>query len=388
MQPLCASLAVACLFAFAGALPAAEPEAPYKTTYRVINVHRHCGLATEAALRAELEVLDRTGISAVTILDAGGREGNLGDWIKLKQKYPDRLIVFWKLDFAGVKREHFFDEIVRELEYAAKLGVQGVKVWKDLGMYNRDEKGVILKADDKRLDPFWAKCGELGLPVLIHTADEREYWQPLTYDSIHFGLRTEKDQHYNNPEMASWEELIQQRDAILARHPKTIFIGAHMGSQSQNLGELEATLDKYPNFYIESAARHRVFGRKNPPAIRAFFEKYQDRILFGTDGMVVDKGRKRPSGSSSNIVLYPKDDPNWEAVDTADAAAVKVWQNKAAEMYSQSLQYFETDRLDLVDPMSSGGPWLHTPGVKLPPEVLEKFYHGNAEKLIPGLKRQ
>ncbi|MGH9810680.1 MAG: amidohydrolase family protein, partial [Terriglobia bacterium] len=68
----------------------------------------------------------------------------------------------------------------RDLERAAKMGVQGVKVWKDLGMYVRDGRGRILASDDERLDPFWNKCGELGLPMLIHAADPKEYWFPLT----------------------------------------------------------------------------------------------------------------------------------------------------------------------------------------------------------------
>ena len=121
----------------------------------------------------------------------------------------------------------------------------------------------------------------------------------------------------------------------------------------------------------------------NPPAIRDFFVKYQDRILFGTDDLVLSKGRK-PSGTK-NIHVYPTDDPNVQWIDTNDAGAVKTWQDRAAFDYSQYFQYFETDRVDLTDPNRSGGSWLRIPGVKLPPEVLEKLYHANAEKLIKGL---
>jgi predicted TIM-barrel fold metal-dependent hydrolase len=377
---------LACLVLLTGALSGAEPEQLYKTKYRVIDVHLHCTLVSEDAVRAELVVLDRVGITAVVVLDAGGPDGNLKDWLKLHQKYPERLIVFWKLDFTGVKGKTFFRDIIRDLEKAARMGLQGVKVWKDLGMYVRDADGELLKADDPRLDPFWAKCGELGLPVLIHTADEREYWYPLTYNSIHFGLRPEKDQHYNNPRMPSWEELIRQRDAVLRKHPTTNFIGAHMGSQAHDLKQLEKTFAKYPNFYVDTSARHRVFGRLNPPAVRAFFQKHQERILFGTDGQVLIKGLKKPR-ESTNISLYPKDNPDLEYIDTANASAVKAWQDRAAQMDSQALQYFETDRLDLLDPVRSGGGWLRLAGAKLPPEVLEKFYHANAEKLIPGLKK-
>jgi predicted TIM-barrel fold metal-dependent hydrolase len=362
---------------------ATEPEAVYKTSYRVINVHRHCGSATEAALQAELEVCDRVGVSKIVILDGGSPPGSLPAWLELRRKHPDRLIVFFKLDCARIKDKTFFDDIVRDLEKAAKQGVQGVKVWKDVGMYNRDLGGKLLKADDDRFDPFYAKCAELGLPVLIHSADPKEYWYPLTYNSFHYGLRPEAEQHYNNPEMPKWEELIRQRDALLKKHPRVKFIGAHMGSLSFDLKQLAETFDMYPNLYVDCAARQRILGRLNPPAIRDFFLKYQDRILFGTDDMVLGKGRK--PGKSVNISVYPGDDPDYHWINPEDKPAVRTWQERQARMYGEYFQYFETDKVDLTDPNRSAGNWLRFAGVKLPAGVLEKLYHGNAEKLIPGL---
>lgn len=368
------------------AVPVAADEAPvYKTKYRVVNVHRHCALPTEEAIRTEFDVDERVGISAVVILDGDSPTGSLPAWLRVKQKHPDRLIVFWKLNFADVRNTTFFADILRDLEQAVKQGVQGVKVWKDLGMYARDNSGKLLKADDSRLDPFWAKCGALGVPVLWHVADPKEYWYPLTYNSLHYGVRAEKDQHYHNPEMPSWEELIRQRDAVLKKHPKMTVIGAHLGSQGLDLKGLGEMLDRYPNFHVDPAARLRIIGRLNPPAVRDFFTKYQDRILFGSDDMVLSKGRK--PGSGGNIAVYPNEDPNWLLRDPTDREAVRHWQNRAAFDYGQYFQYFETDRVDLVDPNHSGGSWLRLAGVKLSPEVLEKLYHANAERLIPGLKK-
>lgn len=387
MRHLCRYLSPLLILSFGtGASVAAEPEPIYKTTYRVINVHRHCPLANAEAVRAELEVLDRVGIQTFVNLDGGPPDGNLPDWIKLRDKNAGRLVVFFMLDVRRSDQPTFFRDAVRDLDRAAKLGAQGVKVWKDLGMYARDDKGKLIKADDPRLDPFWTRCGELGLPVLMHTADEKEYWQPLTYNSFHYGLRADQDQHYHNPEMPSWEELIRQRDAVLKRHPKTNFIGAHMGSQSLDLKELGETFEKYSNFSVDTAARQRILGRLNPNAIRDFFVKYQDRILFGTDNMVLFAGRK--PDKSGNISVYPRDDPNWLWVDPKDTEAVRRWQETAAFDYAQYLQYFETDRHDLLDPNRSGGAWLRMPGVKLSKDVLEKIYHANAEKLIPGLERK
>ena len=170
---------------------AADSQPLYKTKYHIINIHRHCTIATEAAMQAELEVIDRIGVQTVTILDAGGPDGNLPTWMKLQQKHPDRVIVFMKPSFAKIKEKTFFTDLVRDVEKAAKMGARGVKVWKDIGMSIRDDHDKLLKIDDPRLDPFWEKCGELGLPVLIHTADEKEYWYPLTPNSLHYGLRTD-----------------------------------------------------------------------------------------------------------------------------------------------------------------------------------------------------
>ena len=148
------AVALACLWLSGAVMPAgaAGSEPPYKTKYRVINIHRHCAVATEAAVRAELEVMDRVGMSVVTILDADSPAGNLDAWIKLQQKFPERLVVFWKPGFAKVKEKTFFADLVRDLEKAARMGVRGVKIWKDLGMSLRDSHDTLLKADDPRLD--------------------------------------------------------------------------------------------------------------------------------------------------------------------------------------------------------------------------------------------
>ena len=361
----------------------AESSAPFQTKYRVINVHRHGALATEAALLAELEVLDRVGVDKVVVLDGDSPPGTLPAWLELQKKYPERLAVFLKADFRDSAKPGFFESLVRKLESAKQAGVKGVKVWKDLGMANRDGQGKLLTIDDPRLDPFWAKCGELKLPVLIHSADPREYWYPLTFNSIHYGLRKEADQLYHDREMPSYTELMRQRDHVLEKHPATTFIGAHMGSMEFDLALLGATLDKYPNFHVECAARLRMLGRVNPPAIRDFFTKYQDRLLFGTDGAILSAGFKPGTKRSANITIYPADNPEMRWHDTNVAAAVRKWQDRATRDYAEYLQYFETERVDLVDPAHSGGEWLRLFGAGLPPEVLEKFYHGNAERLIP-----
>ena len=378
-------LAVVAAFGQASTQDAQKPL--YKTTYRVVDVHTHWGAPREEAVAAEIDVMDRMNLAAAVNLDAGRTDGTLPAWMKLKQSVPSRIAVFAKFtkkDFERVREPGFFDDLVRELEKAAKMGIQGVKIWKDLGMLIEEGPGQRLRIDDSRLDPFWAKCGALGLPVFIHTADPKEYWYPLTYNSLHYGARAEEDQYYRMPGMPRWEDLIAQRDHVLEKHPKTTFIGAHFGSMTFDLQGLAERLDRYPNFHVECAARLRILGRLNPQAVRDFFVKYQDRILFGTDGFVLIGGWK-VGANKKNVLVYPADDPDRVAMDAKDAGVVRRWKDGELRLYSGYFEYFETDRLDLVEPGGFGAGWLRLAGVKLPPEVLEKFYHRNAERLIPGL---
>ncbi len=358
----------------------------YHSDYRVINVHYHGGSATEAALQAELKVMDAVGIDMVVMLDGDSPPGSLPAWLDLQRNHPDRLAVFAKVGFHDVKQPTFFDDLVNKLERQAALGIKGVKVWKDLGMWIRDASGRILAVDDPRLDPFWKRCGELGLPVLIHTADPKDYWAPLTYQSIYYGIRQDGAQYYHDSEMTSWAELMRQRDHVLEKHPRTTFIGAHFGCLEYDLEQLALTLDKYPNFSVDCAgpARLRRLTRLNPAAVRDFFTKYQDRLLFGTDGGILTGGR----GKSGMIDKYPSEDPDWRYLDPADTAAVEKWQTNTARSYSQWLQYFETPRVDMSEASDSGRAWVRMFGANLPRDVLEKFYHGNAERLIPGIARQ
>jgi hypothetical protein len=125
----------------------------------------------------------------------------------------------------------------------------------------------------------------------------------------------------------------------------------------------------------------RRLSKLNPQAVRDFFNAYQDYLLFGTDGFILSGGRKVPGA----ITLYPSEDPDWRSLDPADTAAVEKWQFRTAQTYSQYLQYFEAPRVDLLD-TSQRGSWVRVLGAGLPRAVLERFYHGNAEQLIPGLK--
>ncbi|HEX7899261.1 MAG TPA: amidohydrolase family protein [Planctomycetota bacterium] len=371
--------------AAAGAQEVARP--PFRTSYRIIDIHHHCDAPDPESARIRMEMLDRAGVRAVANLDAGRVDGTLPGWIEIQKAFPGRMVLFPKFtraDLEGLQEGGFVDGLVRELRRAAAAGVRGVKIWKDLGMFIRDAGGQLVRIDDPRLDPFWTACGELGLVVFIHSADPREYWYPLTPNSFHYGARTEEDQYYKIAGMPKWEDLIAQRDAVVAKHPKTVFVGAHFASMTLDLAGLAERLDRYPNLHVECGARLRMLGRLNPKTVREFFVKYQDRVLFGTDIGGLLAGRK---SKVKNFLVYGIDDPDWNRIDLKDLAAVRRWQDRQALAYSRYFEYFETDRVDLLEPGGFGAEWMRLAGAKLPPEVLEKLYHGNAERLVPDFKK-
>ena len=373
------------LSAAAGAQDVARP--PYRTSYRVIDIHHHCDAPDPDAQRVRIEMLDRAGVRAVANLDAGRVDGTLPAWGQVQKTYPGRMVLFPKFtrkDLEGLQAGTFVDGLVRELRGAAEGGARGIKIWKDLGMFIRDAAGQLVRIDDPRLDPFWTTCGELGLVVFMHSADPREYWYPLTPNSFHYGARSEEDQYYKIPGMPKWEDLIAQRDAVVAKHPKTLFVGAHFAIMTLDLAGLAERLDRYPNLHVECGARLRMLGRLNPKTVREFFVKYQDRVLFGTDIGGLLAGRK---SKAKNFLVYGIDDPDWNRIDLKNGEAVRRWQDRQVLVYSRYFEYFETDRVDLLEPGGFGAEWMRLSGAKLPPEVLEKLYHANAERLIPDFRK-
>ena len=137
-----------------------------------------------------------------------------------------------------------------------------------------------LHYDDPRLDPFWEKCAELGIPVNMHVADHPSCWQPL-------GPHQERSpdfQHFNlsDKDVPSYEELLAMRDRLLAKHPNTTFIACHLSNQGNDLASVAAALDRFPNLYVDISARDYELGRQPRAALR-FLTKYKDRVLFGTD---------------------------------------------------------------------------------------------------------
>jgi uncharacterized protein len=260
---------------------------------------------------------------------------------RIAKEAPGRLKFFTNISFVGFGENGWLQQTLKELDKDAKAGACGLKIYKDLGMYFKDEKGNIIAVDDPRLDAVWQKCGELHIPVLIHTADPKSFWDDMDeHNERWLELATHPDRKRNDKDPAPWETLMQQQHNMFRKHPNTIFIAAHFGWHANNLQRLDSLLTAMPNLYVEFGAVIAELGRQ-PLMAKQFFTKFQDRILFGKDNW-----------APAEYATY------FRVLETAD------------EYFPYHKKYHAFWRMY---------------GMALPDEILKKVYYKNALKVIPGI---
>ena len=316
-----------------------------KPKFPVIDIHNH--LRELGNMEKYLAEMDSAGVWKCVSLDGFSADDFYKKHLEASQKVSkDRFIVFFSPDFSKIDEPDFGRKEAEKLEKAVAMGVRGMKIFKTLGLTIRDKSGKIVPVDDPRIDPIWARCGELKIPVLIHVSDPRAFFTPIDrFNERYDELASHPDWSFYGSQYPTNEEILAQRNRMIARHPNTIFIGAHLGSSAEDLESLSTWLEKYPNFYVDLCARISELGRQ-PYTARKFMIKYQDRILFGSD-------------------------------TPPDAKAYRVY-----------YRFLETDD-EYIDPAPSHhlqGRWMIY-GLYLPDNVLEKIYNKNAQKIL-GMFRE
>ncbi len=310
--------------------------------YPFVDAHSHqWRLATASSEDIARIVADMDALNMVVMVNLSGGSGDelLSKVQNSERHAPGRFVHFANVDFARIDEPDFGPAAAAQLERDVQNGARGLKIFKNLGMSVFDADGNRLATDDPRLDPIWAKCGELGIPVLIHTADPAPFWLPQDrYNERWFELK-ERPNRKRDPE-PSWEQLIAEQWNVFRKHPETIFINAHLGWYGNNLGRLGELLDEYPNVYTELGAVVAELGRQ-PHTARQWLIDYQDRVLMGKD--------------SWNPVEYHT---YFRVFETAD----------------EFFPYYRKRHA-----------WWTMYGLNLPDEVLRKVYYKNALKIIPGL---
>jgi hypothetical protein len=334
-----------------------------RAAFPVVDVHTHFfvkGKHDPDLLEQYVGMMDRNNIAVCVSLDATLLKRLESHRDFLWTAYKDRFVLFANIDFQGdgqadvpatwsCNQPDFVRITVEQIRHAHRLGViSGLKFFKDFGLRYRNGNGTLVAIDDPRWGPIWEVCGELRLPVIIHTADPGAFFEPITpVNERFFELTVHPDWSFSGPEFPSRKSLHEARNRVIAQNPQTTFIAAHFGNDGENLKELGMWMAAYPNLIVEFASRINELGRQ-PYSSRRFFETYQDRILFGTDG----------PWPEARLRIY------WRFLETQD-------------------EYFEYSE---KQPPPQGDWRIY--GLGLNQNILQKIYYSNAVRIIPGVRER
>jgi predicted TIM-barrel fold metal-dependent hydrolase len=257
----------------------AEEHLPERPRFPAIDYHNHLD-ALEP--RDVLRVMDTCGIEKVVNITMKTGEAALRMIDKFHSAAPDRFATIGWMDWSDVTHPDFIPRSLDRLEKLVERGAVGIKFWKDLGLSVRDASGELLRVDDERLAPLFDKAAELGIPVMFHIADPAAFFLPIDGQNERYEeLAAHPDWGFYGSQYSKWE-LLDQRDRVIARHPRTTFVCAHVAECGEDLARVTKLLENYPNVYLDISARASELGRQ-PYSARKLFLRFADRILFGTD---------------------------------------------------------------------------------------------------------
>jgi hypothetical protein len=352
---------------------AAEPRlgtnqtpADWRAEKRLIDLHQHIESSPERLTRA-VKIMDTVGIGIGVNLSGGtvtSKDGAPSAFERNKKTadelFPGRFLYYMNLDYAGWDEPDFAERAVKQVEGGHRLGAAGLKEFKRLGLYLKDKSGKLLRVDDPKLDGVWKRCGELGMPISIHVADPKAFWEPYNDKNERWTeLKDHKDWWFGDPNVYPPRmEIVEALSRVIARHPKTTFVCLHFANNAEDLDWVEQALDKYPNMNADLAARIPEIGRHAPEKVRRLFMKHQDRIFFATDFQVYNRLTLGSGGSGP----APTDDD-------------------ARVFFEKHWRWLETNDRDFDHMTPIQGDWKIS-AIGLPPAVLRKIYFDNAQKLL------
>ena len=328
-----------------------EGEIIKKAKFTFIDVHSHLWNMPLMDLNELVAEMDEINMGYIVNLSGSGFGPQAAKDLyfeksteNIKENQPGRIGLFVNVDFNSIDLENHIENQVSIIRDAVTKGAIGLKVYKSLGLTNKDSKGNRVAVDDERLGPIWEVCGELGIPVLIHSADPFQFWQDKDGQNERwFELKEKPNRYYGDSDfIPPFEDIIKEQHTIFERHKKTTFINAHLGWMGNDLKRLGEHLDRYPNVVTEFGAVIAELGRQ-PKTARQFFIDYQDRIMFGKD-----------SYNKEEFYTY----------------------FRVLESDDEYFSYFRKRHA-----------FWKMYGLNLPDEVLKKVYYKNALKLFPSVDK-
>ncbi|WP_289644941.1 amidohydrolase family protein [Maribacter aestuarii] len=268
----------------------------------------------------------------VSKADSLGIGRSWDEYLILSQAQPDLFFLCTSLIGVGIDAPDFADRQIDRLKHEIEQGARMVKVWKNFGMVTKDASGKFIQIDDERLQPIWDFLEAQKIPVMAHIGEPVQAWRPLDDpNNPHYGYYKNNPEYhaFQHPEIPSYETIIKARDNWISRNPDLKILCAHLGSMSHDVDMVAERLDKFPNMYVETAARFGDLVGQDSDKVSGFFEKYQNRIFFGTD-----YGNSSPQEGKTEIELEDEEqdlqnDYNrlWTYVSSKDSVAERGQKN-------------------------------------------------------------
>lgn len=288
--------------------------------------------------------------------DDGWRAGQAEIYRDLAHAHPNRFAWITGFELPRFDDPTYLERVIKQLEEDFAAGAVGCKIWKNIGMEIRKPDGAFLMPDDTLFDPLWETIAASSRTLLAHLAEPMACWRPLDEASPHFGYYSRFPQWhmFNHPDYPHHEEIMAARDRVLERHPNLRMVGAHLASLEWDADVLRERLNRYPNLAVDTSARMADLAFQDPQKVRRLFEAHPDRILFGTDEMMI--------GDSSE----------WDNAKQRQRA------QELCACYKMHFAYFELEETFMVN-------GRQVQGLGLAPSTLERLYHTNARRWYPHL---
>jgi predicted TIM-barrel fold metal-dependent hydrolase len=317
-----------------------------------IDAHIHI-YKEDAELNALIERLNLRALNICVIDDRDsygkGLEPQRSDVLKVRQSTHGRAAFCTTFSPYDFEEPGFKEKTIRQLNEDFANGAVAAKIYKVLGMEMKSKAGKWVMADDPAFEPIYQDIAAHNRTLVVHLAEPDSCWQapnPASPDYDYYKEHPE-EYAYAHPDWPSKTAILAARDHLVAENPKLRVVGAHLGSMETNVDDIAQRLDRYPNFAVDMAARIPYFMLQPRDQVRAFLIKYQDRVLYATD-----------------LVVMPQ-------AKAEDALA------EFRSTYERDWKFFSTDQT--VEYMG------HTyQGLALPRSVLKKLFHDNAVRWFPG----
>jgi hypothetical protein len=278
---------------------------------------------------------------------------------QLSKQHPERISFATTFSIKNFNDDNWQQQTLGYIKRSIAEGAIAVKVWKNIGMELKDKNGKFVMIDNPKFDTIFNFIAQNKLTLIGHLGEPRNCWLPVEKmtvkgDKEYFASHP-KYHMYLHPEYPSYEDQINARDHMLAKHPDMLFVGAHLGSLEWSVDELAKRLDKYPNMAVDMAQRisHLQYQAvANWQKVHDFFIKYQDRLLYATD----------------------------QEVDTTKTPEQR--NKEAHEIWLRHWKFFtqgETMKVPKVE--------KEFKGMRLPKSVVDKIYKLNAQKWFAGIPK-